>query len=182
MTIHANRGVIRVSANATVMGIRILLVRVRRIPGVTGIDTGKDRVVGRIDMAIGTRRTIVGNSEGGMVENRAQPGCGRPRCVTGDAGCRIGSGHVIRHVCSIVLCRGVVRLMATVTVRGWIARCIVAADVAVGARIDHRSDRTRHCCTRRQHMRTLKRETSRSVVELSIGPKNSVVAGRTHGS
>jgi len=71
MAIHANRGVIGVAADAIVIVIRILLVRVRRISCVAGIDTGKDRVVGRIDVAIGATRTLVRDLEVGMVENCA---------------------------------------------------------------------------------------------------------------
>lgn len=55
MAIHTNRGVIGVTAYATVMCIRIRLVRVRRISRMAGADTRKDRIVGRINMAIGTR-------------------------------------------------------------------------------------------------------------------------------
>ena len=89
MAIHANRSVIGVTAYATVMCIRIRLVRMRRISRMAGADTRKDRVVGRINMAIGTRGAIVRNPEVGMVEYRPQPGGGHVSSVAAYACCRI---------------------------------------------------------------------------------------------
>src|SRR5882724_384252 len=103
MAIHANRGVIGVTAHATVMTIRLPLVRMRRISRMAGIDTGKYLIVGRVDMAIAAARTLVRNPERRMVENRSQPGGGHPGGMAGRASRRIGSGHVIRHVRAIVL-------------------------------------------------------------------------------
>lgn len=164
------------------MGIRILLVCVRRVSRVAGVDAGKDRVVGRIDVAIGTRRTVVRNSERSMVEHRTQPGRGHPRGVAGDTGRRIRSRNVIRHVRSVCLRIGVIVLMAAVAVRGWIARRVVAADVAVGASVDHRPNRAGDCGARRQHVRPLQREACGGVVKLSVGPQHRVMTRRTHGS
>ena len=55
MAIHANRGVIGVTTHSAVMCIRVGLVCMRRISRMAGADTRKDRIVGRIDMAISTR-------------------------------------------------------------------------------------------------------------------------------
>ena len=73
MTIHANRGVIGVTIHATVMTVRLRLVRMRRIPIVAGIDTGEDRIVGGINVAVGAHRAVVRNPEVSMVEYRSQP-------------------------------------------------------------------------------------------------------------
>ena len=142
---------------------------------------GELLVVGRNDVAITAHGSMVRNPEKGVVENRAQPRRGHVSSVAGNAGCRIQSSHVIGHGRSIRLCTRVIALMAAVAVRGRIARGVVAADVAVRAGVHHRSDRTGNGCARRQHMRTLQREPRRRVVKLSIGPKNRVVARRTHG-
>ena len=182
VTIYANRRVIRVPTHAAVMGIRTLLVRVRRIPRVTCIDTGKDCVIRGIDMAVAATRTIVWNPERRVIKNRAQPGSRYPSGVAGNASGWIGRGHVVRHVRPVILSRRVVGLMASITIRGWIARGVVAADMAVGAGIHHRSDRAGNGCAWRQHVRTLQRESRCRVVKLSVGPQNCVVTRRAHGS
>lgn len=69
--------------------------------------------------------------------------------------------------------------MAAVAIRRRITRRVVAAQVAVRARIDHRPDGTGDGRARRQHVRTLQREACRAVVKLSIRPEQSVMAGRT---
>ena len=144
-------------------------------------DAGEDRIIGRINMAIGTARTLVRNPEVRMVEDRAQPSGGHPGRVAGEAGGRIIRRDVIRHVCAISLSVREIRLMAAVAIRGWVAGRIVAADMAVRAGIDHRPDRAGNRGARRQHMWTLKRETCGTVVELSIAPQHRVVAARAHG-
>lgn len=100
--------------------------------------------------------------------------------MAGGASCGVGRGDVIGHVRAIILRRGVVRLMAAVAVRGRIARGVVPADVAVRTSVDHRPDRAGDRSARRQHVRALQRETCGRVVKLSVGPKNGIVARRTH--
>ena len=67
--------------------------------------------------------------------------------------------------------------MATVAIRRWVARCVVAAHVAVGAGIYHRPDGAGDGGARWEHVRALKREARGAVVKLSIGPKQGVMAG-----
>ena len=160
------------------MTIRLRLVRMRRDSRVAGINTGKNLIVGRVDMAIAAARTLVRNPERRMVEDRPQPGSSHVGSVAAYTGRRIGRHHVIRHGGSISLRVDVVRLVAAVTIGRRVAGGVVAAHVAVRTCIDHRPDRPRHCRTRRQHMRTLQREPRRRVVKLSIGPKKRVVTGR----
>jgi len=102
--------------------------------------------------------------------------------VAGSARRRIVRGNVIRHGRSVGLRIGVIVLVTAVAVCGWESRRVVPADVAVRACVDHRPDRAGNRRARRQHVRTLQRESGCAVVELSIGPKNRIVAGRTHGS
>src|SRR6516164_7789950 len=104
----------------------------RRIARMTSIDTGEHCIICRIDMAIGAvRRRLrypdprwgwVRELERYMVEDGSQPSGGHPSSVAGQAGCRIGSGNVIRRTGIVVLRRCVVRLMAAVAVHGGIAR------------------------------------------------------------
>ena len=70
--------------------------------------------------------------------------------------------------------------MAAVTIGRRIPGGVVAADVAVGARIHHRPDRTCDCGARRKHMRPLQREAGRRVVKLSVRPQHRIMACRTH--
>jgi hypothetical protein len=101
--------------------------------------------------------------------------------VAGEAGGRIVRRDVIRHVCAISLSVREILLMAAVAVGGWVAGRIVAADMAVRAGINHRSDGARNGGARRQHMWTLEREPRGAVVKLSVAPHDRVVAARTHG-
>jgi len=75
---------------------------------------------------------------------------------------------VIRNIGAIILRVREVGLVAAVAIRRRVTCGVVAAQVAVSTRIDHRSNRARNCCTRWQHMWTLQRETRRSVVKLSV--------------
>lgn len=127
MAIHANRGVIGVTAYATVTCIRIRLVRVRGISCMAGIDTGKDLIVSRVDMAITAARALVRNSERRMVENRPQPGGGHPGRMAGSASCRIRSSYVIRYRGPIVLRGREVGLVAAVAIRRRVTGGVVAA-------------------------------------------------------
>jgi len=121
----------------------------------------------------------VRNPEISMAENCAQPGLRNPRRMAGGAGRGVGRSDVIWHVCAVRLSIREVRLMATVAISRRIAGRVVAADVAVGAGIDHRPDGAGDGGARREHMRALKREARSAVVKLSIGPQQSVVAART---
>ena len=152
MAIHANGGVIGVAAYATVMRIRIRLVGVWRISRVAGADTGENRVVGGVDMAIGARRTLVRNPEVRMVEYRTQPGCRHISRVAAYASCWVRGGYVIRHVRAISLRVGEISLVATVAIRRRIARRVVAAQMAIRTRVDHRADGARNRRTRWQHV------------------------------
>jgi len=113
-----------------------------------------------------------------MVEYRPQPGGGHISRVAAYASCRIGRRHMIRNRSAISLRVCEVGLMAAIAIRCRVTGSVVAAQVAVGTRIDHRPNRARNRCTRRQHMRTLQREPRRAVVELSIRPEHRVVTGR----
>ena len=155
VTVHANRRVIRVPAHAAVTGIRARLIRVRRIPRVASVDAREDCVIRGIDMAVATTRTIVWNSEGCVVEDRSQPGGRYPSGVAGNASGWIGCDDVIRHVRSVRLCIREIALVAAVAIRRWIARCVVAANVAVRAGVHHRSDCAGNRSAWRQHMRPL---------------------------
>ena len=70
--------------------------------------------------------------------------------------------------------------MTAVAIRRWIARVVVAADVAVHAGVDHGTNRPGHRRAWRDHVRTLQREARGAVVKLTVGPEKRVVAGRTH--
>lgn len=111
---------------------------------------------------------MVGNLEKSMIENRAQPSCGHPSRVAGNARCGIVRRDVIRHVHAVILRVRVVRLMAAVTVRGRVARGVVATDVAVCAGIHHRANRACDRSTRGKHVGTLQGEPRRSMVELTV--------------
>jgi len=139
-------------------------------------------IVARNGVAITAHGSVVRNPEGGVGENRAQPGRRHISGVTGNTGCRIIRRNVIRHARGVSLGIRIIRLMAAVAVRRRIARRVVPADVAVRASVDHRPNRTRDRRARRQHVRTLQREARCGVVKLSIRPENGVVARRTHGS
>ena len=138
--------------------------------------TGELRVVGRNDVAITAHGSVVRNHKKSMVENRAQPSRSHIGRMAGNAGCRIQSSHVIGYGRSIRLCIREIALMTAVAVRRRIARGVVAADMAIRAGINHRSNRARNRGARRKHMRPLQRKPRRRVVKLSIGPKNRVVA------
>lgn len=71
------------------MTIRLRLVRMGRISRMAGIDTGEDRIVGGIDMAIAATRTIVRNPEVSMVEYRPQPRSGHVGGVAAYTCCRV---------------------------------------------------------------------------------------------
>jgi hypothetical protein len=177
VAIHANRGVVGIAVDSTVMIVRRRFVGMRRIPRVAGTDTGENRVVRRTDVAIRTGRAIVRNPEIGVVEDRTQPRRGHISGVAAYAGCRVRRGYVIRDVRAIGLRIGEVRLVAAVAIRRRISRRIVAAQVAVRTRVDHWADRAGDGRARRQHVRTLQREARRAVVKLAIRPENGVVAG-----
>ena len=102
--------------------------------------------------------------------------------MAGSARRRIVRGNVIRHGRSVGLRIGEVALVTAVAVCGWESRRVVPADVAVRACVDHRPDCAGNRSARRQHVRTLQRESGCAVVELSIRPENRVVASGTHGS
>jgi len=188
VAVIAARGAIRETTYSSVACSRPRPVRMRRIARMTSIDTGEHRIIRGIDMAIGAVRRRLRHSdprwgwvrklECRMGENGSQPRGRHPRSVAGNAGRWIRGRHVIRRTGTVVLRRRVVRLMAAITIRGWIAYGIVAAQMAVCARIHHRPDRPRNRGARRQHVRTLQWEARRGVVKLSIGPKKSVMAGR----
>ena len=182
MAIHANRCVIRVSTHSIVMGIRTRLVRVWRIARMASIDTGEDRVIRRIDMAVAATRTVMRNLERRMVENRAEPCRSHPSGVATYASRRIIRRDVVRHVGPIGLRIREIRLMAAVAIRGWIARCVVATDVAVRAGIHHRPNRAGNRGAWRKHVRPLQWKTCRRMVELSVRPQHRVMTGGAHGS
>ena len=177
MTVDADRCVISVPTHAAVKCVRLRLVCMWRIPCMASADAGEDRIIGRINMAIGTARTVVRNPEVGMVENGTQPGGGHPGRMAGNTCRRIISRHVIGHGRSIRLCIRIIALMAAVAIRGRIARRIIAADMAVRASIDHRPNRARNGAARRKHMGSLQRKPSRAVIKCAIRPENRVMAG-----
>ena len=183
MAIHANRGVVGIAVDSTVMTIRLRLVRMWRIPRVAGADTRENRIVRRIDMAIGTRRALVRNPEVRMVEHCPQPGGGHISSVAAYTSRRVRRGDVIRNCGAISLRVRIIRLVAAVAIRCRITRGVVAAQVTVRTSVDHRPDRARNRGPWRQHVRTLQREARRAVIKLSICPQNRVVAGRAerHG-
>ena len=86
---------------------------------------------------------------------------------------------MIRHIASIGLRIRVVRLMATVAIRGRIACAVIAAQMAVRARIDHGPDGAGHRRARWQHVRPLQCKARGAVVKLSVGPQQRVVARGT---
>jgi len=122
-----------------------------------GIDTGKDRIVSRIDVAVGTSRLTIGvrEPEIGVVEDRSGPSRRDPRCMATQTSRWIIRANVIRNVRAISLRVRVVRLMATVTVRGRVARGVVPADVTVRAGVHHWPDCSGNGSARRKHVRTL---------------------------
>ena len=70
-------------------------------------------VVRRVDVAIAAHGAVMRNAELSMVENGAQPRCGRVGGMAGVATVRIVSGsHVIWHIGAISLRVRVVRRMA----------------------------------------------------------------------
>ena len=176
MTVHADRGVIGVPTHAAVNCVCLRLVCMRRISRMASADAGEDRIIGGINMAIGTARTVVWNPEVSMVENRTQPGGGHPGRVAGNAGRWIVSSHVVRYSRSICLGIREIALMTTVAVRRRIARTVVAAGMAIRAGVDHRPNRARNRGPRRKHMRPLQRKPRRRVIKLAIGPEYRVVA------
>ena len=163
------------------MCVRSRLVRVRRIPRVACADARENRVIRRIDVAIGAGRAVMRNLEVTMVENRAEPGRGDIGRMAGNARCRVICRHVIRHCAPIRLRIREVRLMAAIAVRGGIAGRVVSSDVAVCAGIHHGTNRTGHRRARRNHVRALQGEARGAVVKLSIRPENCVVAGGAQG-
>lgn len=154
----------------------------RRIARVACVDAREDCVVRGVDVAVAATGTLVRNLECRMVKHSAQPGGRYPCRVARNASCRVRRGNVIWHVRPIILSRRVVRLVAAVAIRRRIARGVIAADVAVRTRIHHRPDRAGNRGAGRRHVRTLQRETCRSVIKLSVDPKDGVVARRAHGS
>ena len=75
---------------------------------------------------------------------------------------------MIRNIGAIILRVREVGLVAAVAIHRRVTCGVVAAEVAVGTRIDHRPNRARNCRTWRQHMWTLEREPRRSVVKFSV--------------
>lgn len=181
VAVHANRGVIRVPAYALVIRIRILLVCMWGIPRMAGIDAGEHRVIRCVDVAIAAAGPLVRNLKIRMTEDRTQPRGGHPRRVAGGAGCRIRSGHVIRHVCSIGLRVRVVALVAAIAIRCRISRSVIAADMAVRAGVHHWPNRASYSRARGQHVWTLQRKSRCGVIKLSVRPQKRVVARRAHG-
>lgn len=156
VTVHANRRVIGVPVHAAMIGVCLRLAGVRRSHArMTSINAGKDRIVCRINMTISAYRSVMWNHERRVIEHGSQPGCSYPRRVTRSASRRVGCRHVIGHVRPVILCGRVIRLVASVAIRGRIARGVIAADVAVRASIYHRPDRTGDCGAWRKHVRTL---------------------------
>ena len=139
-------------------------------------DAGEDRIVRRVDMAIGTARAVVRNPEIGMVENRAQPSGGYISGVASDASGRIIRRDVIWDGCAISLSVREIRLVAAIAIRRWIAGGVIAANMAVGARIHHRPNRAGNGGTGRKHMGSLQRKSRRAVIKFSIRPQNRVMA------
>ena len=141
-------------------------------------------VVVRINVAIAAhaRYTLsrMRKPEEGVVEGRTQPCLGDPSGVAGDAARPIIRRDVIRHAGVVSLRVRVISLVAAVTIGSRIARSVVAADMAVRARIHHRPNCAGDGRAWRQHVRTLQREPSCGMVELSVRPKHRVVTCRTH--
>ena len=125
---------------------------------------------------------MVRNAEVRMVEYRPEPGGGYVRSVAAYACCRVGRGHVIRNCGAIILRAREVGLMAAVTIRRRVTAGVVAAQMAIGARIDHRPDRARYSRARWQHMGALERESCRAVIKFSICPQQRVVTSRAERS
>ena len=182
VAIYANRGVVRVPAHASMIRIRVLLIRMRRISGMARVNAGKERVIRRTDMAIRTGRAVMRNSEVRVVEDGAEPGLGHPRGMTRGAAGRIRSRYVIRNIAAVGLRLRKICLMAAVTIGRWIAGRVIAAEVAVRASIHHWPDGSRDRGARRQHVRPLQSESRGAVVKLAVCPQNGVVAGGTQRS
>lgn len=109
--------------------------------------------VRRIDVAIAAHGPVVWNAELSMVENGAQPCRGRVGGMAGIASVRVVPGsYVIWHIRAIILRVRVVRRMALAASHS--PQRIVAACVAVGTGIDHRSDGACNGRAWRQHMGT----------------------------
>ena len=95
------------------------------------IDAGKLGIVRRHLVAVGTDRVMVRDRKPGVVEGRAQPGCGRvaDRASRGEA-----RGNMVGTIRGLI-----VRLMAAKTI-GWQGRVIVvymtirARDLSVSTR------------------------------------------------
>ena len=117
--------------------------------------TGLYLVIRRIDVAVAAHRPVVGNTERGVVENRAQPCRGYISGVATDTSRRIIRRDVIRRACAVSLRVRVVGLVTAVAIRRLMAGGVVPADVAVGARIHHRPYRPCNGRARRQHVGTL---------------------------
>ena len=121
---------------------------------------------------------MVRNLEIRVIKHCTQPGLSYPRRVATGASCRIAGCDMVGDVRAVCLRIGEIRLVAAVTIGRGISRGVIAADVAVRARVDHRANRTGDSRARRQHVRPLQRETRRAVVKLAVGPEQRVVAGR----
>ena len=93
------------------------------------------------------------------------------------AGRWIGGRYVVGYARAISLRVCKISLVTTVAIRRGIAAGVVAAQVTVSTGINHRSYRACNRGARRQHVRTLQRETSGAVIKFSIGPQDGIVAG-----
>jgi len=140
--------------------------------------TRKRFIIRRIGVTVTANGPVVRNPEVGMVEYRPQPGGGHVGRVAAYACCRIIRRDVIGNGGAIILRVREVRLVAAVAIRGRVTGGVVAAQVAVGTRIDHRSNRARNRRARRYHVRTLQGKARRAVIKLSIRPEHRVMAGR----
>jgi hypothetical protein len=156
---------IREAAHALVL-VDGLCLLVRR--GGVAIDAGKTGVVQRYLVAIIANRPVVRNREVGVIEGGAQPA---GRCVARIAGGWITRGNMVWHRTAERLRAVPLRQMAAVTggVRG--SERIIVVHVAIGAGL--------HTAGGGHHMSPGQGPTRRAVVELSIRPKQRVVAGRT---
>ena len=176
VTVVTSRCAVDVAIHCGVLHARPVRARLRM-----AVDTREHRIVRRDLVAVRANRAVVRNAEIRMVEHRPQPGGGHPGRMAGRASCRIRSGHMIRNRGAIVLRARKIGLVAAVTIRRRVTGGVVAAQMAVGARIDHWPNRARNRRAWWQHMRTLERKARRAVIKPSVGPKNRVVARRTHG-
>ncbi len=159
MAIDANRRAVGIAVDSPVIrvGLRLVAVRSR----VTN-DAGECRIVGRHGMAIGTDRAVVRNLEPRMVKGSAQPIGSGPRRVASHAGRRVLRGDVIWHGPTERLRAQPSRLMAPVAIGVRGRQAVVAVDVAR--------------CAGCGDVHALERPSCRAVIELSICPKQRVVA------